>query len=137
MTDTLSVQERSANMRLIKSKNTGPELVVRKICRELGYRGYRLHRNNLPGKPDVAFVRRKIALFVNGCFWHGHNCRKGSRTPKQNMEYWHAKIAKNQERDAEHQDALRMLGWKFLVIWECELKDKKSLTKKIQAFLNS
>jgi DNA mismatch endonuclease (patch repair protein) len=137
MTDTLSVQERSANMRLIKSKNTGPELIVRKICCELGHRGYRLYRKNLPGKPDIAFIGRKTALFVNGCFWHGHNCRKGSRTPKQNVEYWSAKIARNQERDAEHQDALRMLGWKFLVIWECELKDKESLIKKIQAFLES
>jgi DNA mismatch endonuclease (patch repair protein) len=135
MTDILSPSERSALMRLVKSKNTVPELVVRRLCRNLGHKGYRLHRKGLPGKPDVVFVKRKLAIFVHGCFWHGHNCHGHVRQPKSKQSYWIPKIKRNCERDAENIAALNALGWQILIVWECETKHPDSLSLRLADFL--
>ena len=105
--------ERSAIMRAVKSGNTAPELAVRKLLREFAP-GYRLHRADLPGKPDIAYLGRRLAIFVHGCFWHGHDCARGARMPKTNAAYWRAKIARNRARDAAHLEALAALGWRML-----------------------
>lgn len=135
MTDTLSPTERSARMRLVKSQDTRPEVIVRKICCDLGHRGYRLHRKDLPGKPDIAFVGRKVAVFVHGCFWHGHDCSGHVRLPKSKQDYWLPKIERNRARDAENLAVLTGNGWRVLIVWECETKMVDELTKKLAAFL--
>ncbi len=112
---------RSRTMRAVKSINTRPEVKLRKALHRLGYR-YRLHRKNLPGKPDIVFPGRKKVIFLHGCFWHGHDCARGARTPKTNTAYWRAKISSNRQRDDAHLQALHELGWETLVIWECEIK---------------
>lgn len=127
---------RTENMRRIKAKDTGPELAVRRIVRELGYTGYRLHRRDIPGRPDLAFIGRRKAIFVHGCFWHGHDCGEGRRKPKSNLEYWLPKISRNQERDAEHLAALASTGWKVLTIWDCELKFSAELKARLIVFLS-
>jgi DNA mismatch endonuclease, patch repair protein len=134
--DTISVQRRSANMRAIRSKNTGPEMIVRRLIYSLGYR-YRLHRKDLPGNPDLVFASRRKILFLHGCFWHGHGCKRGSRIPKTNIEYWEKKLARNKARDAEHKTALENLGWGVLVIWECQTKDEMALKNLLLSFLDS
>ena len=118
--------DRSAVMRAVKSRGTGPERAVRALLRPIGP-GYRLHRADLPGKPDVVYGRRKIVIFVHGCFWHGHDCPRGARIPKTNAAYWQAKIARNQARDEKTLEAYATVGWRALVIYECELKDKAAL----------
>lgn len=133
--DKLSPEHRSENMRRIRGKDTSPELTVRKLCRELGFTGYRIHRKELPGKPDLAWIGRKLAIFVHGCFWHAHDCSEGLRKPKSNQHYWIPKIERNQLRDAENIKNLRAAGWKVLIIWECELREPISLPKKILQFL--
>lgn len=127
---------RSENMRRIRSKNTGPELAVRKLLRELGYSGYRIHRKDLPGKPDIAFIGRRKVIFVHGCFWHGHRCKEGERRPKSNAKYWSAKIGGNRLRDIAHAEKLEALGWSVLVLWECDLLDRTTLSAKIAAFMS-
>ena len=131
MTDVFSPEKRSAVMRRVKGKDTAPELKVRAALRKLGV-GYRLHRADLPGKPDIAMSGRKLALFVHGCFWHGHDCARGARMPKTNRAYWQAKIAKNRARDAEHRVALDAKGWRAVTLWECELKDEAALEARLQ-----
>lgn len=126
---------RSENMRRIRGKNTKPEMAVRRILRSIGYPGYRLHRKDLPGKPDIAYMGRHRAIIINGCFWHGHDCKKGNRKPKTNQDYWLQKIERNQERDCINQKALRDLGWSTLVVWECELKDQERLSARLKEFL--
>ena len=126
---------RSENMRRIRGKNTRPETTVRSILRSLGYSGYRLHRRDLPGKPDIAYIGRRKAIIINGCFWHGHACKKGNRKPKTNQAYWISKIDRNQERDYINQKALCDLGWSILVVWECELKDQRQLSVRLKEFL--
>ena len=133
--DKLSPERRSENMRRIRGKDTSPELTVRKLCRELGFTGYRIHRKELPGKPDLAWIGRKLAIFVHGCFWHAHDCSEGLRKPKSNQQYWIPKIERNRLRDAENIKNLRAAGWKVLIIWECELRESISLPKKILQFL--
>lgn len=128
---------RSENMRRIKGKNTKPEMLVRMILRSLGYPGYRLHRRELPGKPDIAYIGHRKAIIVNGCFWHGHECKKGSRKPKSNRDYWISKISRNKERDCANQTALSDLGWQILVVWECELKEQEQLSKRLRDFLDN
>ena len=123
-------------MRAIRSKNTVPELVVRRLAHRLGYR-FRLHYPHLPGKPDLVFATRRKIIFVHGCFWHGHespNCSSGLK-PKSNRGYWLPKLARNSERDAEHEAALAADGWDVLVIWECETKDDKVLAARLRQFL--
>lgn len=121
-------------MRAVKSRDTKPEMKVRRLVYRLGFR-YRLHRADLPGKPDLAFASRRRVIFVHGCFWHGHACRRGARVPKTNTGYWREKIWRNRSRDATSLRALRQLGWEPLVVWECELADLAMLAKRIEAFL--
>jgi DNA mismatch endonuclease (patch repair protein) len=122
-------------MRRVKSKNTSPELALRRLVRQLGFSGYRVHRQNLPGKPDLAWGVRKQAIFLHGCFWHGHDCLRGARMPKSNTSYWQAKIEGNRQRDARHLAELEEMGWRTLVVWECELKNEEALIAKTKAFL--
>lgn len=135
MTDVFSEAKRSAVMRRVKGRDTSPELTVRKALTRLGAR-YRLHRKDLPGSPDIVFVGRKLALFVHGCFWHGHDCARGARVPKQNRDYWVAKVGRNVARDARTREALEALGWRVETIWECDLKDAASLEGRLRALLD-
>ena len=130
----VTVEARSAIMRAVQSRNTAPEMIVRRITHRLGYR-YRLHQDNLPGKPDMVFSGRSKVIFVHGCFWHQHQCPRGARVPKTNQDYWLTKLQKNKSRDAKNQDRLHKLGWQVLVIWECQLSDEVALTERIQGFL--
>ncbi len=123
-------------MRAVKSRDTGPELKVRAAVRALGYaRRYRLNGAALPGKPDLVFGAMHKAIFVHGCFWHGHDCKRGARQPKDNADYWRAKIARNVARDLATLKALKQAGWSPLVIWECETRDNDALACKLKAFL--
>ena len=121
-------------MRSVKSKDTKPEIALRKMIHGMGYR-YRLHRRDLPGVPDLTFASRRKVVFMHGCFWHGHPCAGEPRMPKSNREYWVPKIRRNAERDAEHERDLRELGWDVLVVWECDLKDVSSVRNRVIAFL--
>jgi DNA mismatch endonuclease (patch repair protein) len=122
-------------MSKIKSKDTKPELAVRHMLHSQGYR-YRLHDRRLPGRPDLVFAARKKAIFVNGCFWHGHDCPIGSRLPKSNTQFWADKRSRNQERDARQLEELRGLGWEALVIWECEVSRAPALLERLKHFLS-
>ena len=123
-------------MRAVKSRDTGPELAVRAMLRSLAP-GYRLNRADLPGKPDIVYARRRLAIFVHGCFWHGHDCPRGARMPKNNADYWREKIARNRARDARSVAALEAMGWRALVIFECALKDPAALRARLGAALAS
>lgn len=127
--------ERSRIMAAIRSTNTTPEMVVRRLTHGLGYR-YRLHGARLPGRPDLVFASRRKAIFVHGCFWHRHSCPRGERTPKTNRAYWRHKLRRNVERDAQNLDELKQLGWQALVIWECEIKERDALGERIRTFLD-
>ncbi len=120
--DVFSPEKRSAIMRAVKSENTKPEIALRKALFSLGFR-YRLNVKNLPGKPDLVFPKHRTVIFVHGCFWHGHNCKRGKRVPKTNRAYWTEKIARNKARDRKNAAALRRLGWRVVTIWECKIKD--------------
>lgn len=122
-------------MRRVKAQDTKPERAVRALLRELGHTGYRLHRKDLPGRPDVAFVGRRKAIFVHGCFWHGHTCKRGARQPKTNAEYWRAKIARNMARDAAALAALEAQGWAATIVWECDLRERGALAERLRQFL--
>lgn len=126
--------QRSWIMRQVRSQNTKPELLVRSLTHRLGYR-FRLYRRDLPGAPDLVFPACAKVVFVHGCFWHGHSCRRGARLPKTNAEYWQAKITRNKKRDQQHRRALRQLGWSTLVLWECQLRDQHKLAAKLSRFL--
>lgn len=126
--------ERSRIMRAVKSRDTAPEMTVRRLVYAMGYR-YRLHRKDLPGKPDLAFQSRRKVIFVHGCFWHGHDCKRGARVPKTNRAYWENKIIGNMERDRQHDEELKRVGWRVLVIWECQTKEKAALVDLIKRFL--
>jgi DNA mismatch endonuclease (patch repair protein) len=132
--DVYDAATRSRVMRSVKAKDTGPELAVRKALTRLGAR-YRLHRKDLPGKPDVVLPGRRLAIFVHGCFWHGHDCARGSRVPKTNVAYWTAKVGRNVARDAASQEALRTLGWRVETLWECDLKDAAGLEARLRELL--
>ncbi|HEV7248177.1 MAG TPA: very short patch repair endonuclease [Shinella sp.] len=134
--DKITPSRRSANMRAIRSKDTKPELIVRKTLRAVGLSGYRLHRKDLPGRPDITFIGRKKAIFVHGCFWHGHDCREGNRRPKSRQGYWLPKISGNQARDARHQQELASRGWDVLIVWDCETRSS-DLVSKLISFMNS
>jgi DNA mismatch endonuclease (patch repair protein) len=127
--------ERSDVMRAVKGRDTNPELIVRKLLREIAP-GYRLHRRDLPGAPDIAYIGRKKAIFVHGCFWHGHDCKRGARMPKANAEYWSAKIARNRARDEKHRASYAALGWKALTIWECETRERAAMMNRLRGFLD-
>ncbi|MBN1902753.1 DNA mismatch endonuclease Vsr [Candidatus Sumerlaeota bacterium] len=134
--DPLTPAQRKKTMQSVKSEDTKPEIKIRKLIFSLGYR-YRLHRKDLPGKPDIVFPSRKKIIFVHGCFWHGHNCRSGQNQPKTNQKYWKAKIRKNVKRDFKNIENLKQLGWNPLIIWECEIKDAKRIKKRIKIFLKN
>lgn len=133
---TTSNIQRSAIMRAVKSKDTKPEMIVRRLVHGMGYR-YRLHGPGLSGKPDLVFAGRRKVIFVHGCFWHGHDCPRGARTPKANREYWEAKIARNVQRDAADVTALLKEGWQVMPIWECETKAsvRSALERRLRLFL--
>lgn len=121
-------------MRAVKSTDTKPELAVRSLAHRLGFR-FRLHRKDLPGRPDLVFAGRRKVIFVNGCFWHGHDCKRGARMPKANASYWRSKIERNRARDAKARADLAAAGWDVLTIWECETKDRDHLRQRLIAFL--
>lgn len=134
MTDVFTPEKRSAVMRRVKGRNTSPELKVRKALTGLGVR-YRLNRKDLPGSPDIVMAGRRLAIFVHGCFWHGHDCARGSRVPKANREYWTAKVARNVARDARTAADLAAAGWRVETIWECDLKDAAALKARLERML--
>ena len=121
-TDVFTPEKRSAVMRRVKGRDTGPELTVRRILRTAGI-GYRLGGVGLPGRPDLVMKGRRTVVFVHGCFWHGHDCPRGARAPKANAAYWAAKIDRNRARDAAAQTALEADGWRVVTVWECAMKD--------------
>ena len=134
MVDTVTPQVRSRIMARIKSKNTEPELAVRRLLHGLGYR-YRLHRKDLPGRPDLVFPSRRKVVFVNGCFWHGHEKCSRAHLPASNKNYWTAKLKRNKERDERNLALLNEGGWMVMVIWECELSNLNAVAQKLIAFL--
>jgi DNA mismatch endonuclease, patch repair protein len=134
--DVFDAEKRSAIMRAVKSRDTAPERAVREAVRALGYvRRYRIGGAAMPGKPDLVFGALRKAIFVHGCFWHGHDCRRGARAPKDNAAYWRAKIERNRVRDATVQQTLKAEGWKTLTLWECETRDEAKLSTKLARFL--
>ena len=135
MTDRLDPRRRSLLMQKVKTKNTGPEKAIRSMLHRLGYR-FRLHRKDLPGTPDIVFPRRRIALFVHGCFWHAHGCAKG-QPPKSRHEYWTPKLQANRERDQRNVDALIEAGWHVEIVWQCELADREALGARLGTLLSS
>lgn len=132
--DTLTPSERSTRMRAIKGKDTKPELAVRRILHRDGYR-FRLHRRDLPGRPDIVFPGRRKILLVHGCFWHGHDGCRTAHIPKTRTDYWAEKISSNRQRDARTLGLLLALGWDVEVIWECQVKDGQSLLRRLVSFL--
>ena len=134
MPDRFTPQERSRIMSLVKGRDTKPEKIVRSLLHMMGYR-FRLHRNDLPGKPDIVLQKRRKAIFVHGCFWHGHaGCRRAGR-PQSNADFWNKKIDANMARDKKTQAELKNSGWDFLVIWQCEMKDLEKLQVNLKRFL--
>lgn len=129
--DIISAERRSALMRRVRQRDTDPELVVRRVAHALGYR-FRLHRRDLPGTPDLVFPRYRVALFVHGCFWHRHEGCPRATTPKSRRDYWLPKFAANVERDRRKEEALKSLGWRVLIFWECEINDANSLKRRLK-----
>jgi DNA mismatch endonuclease (patch repair protein) len=140
MSDRLTPEQRSWNMSRIRGKNTKPELLVRRLLHAKGYR-YRLHGKSgsvrLPGNPDLVFAGRRKVIFVNGCFWHFHDCRAGQHAPKANAAFWEAKRSRTRERDDQQRRQLEASGWEVLTVWECELKDGSALEAQLVAFLGA
>ena len=134
--DKVSPEKRSQIMSRIKSKDTSPEMIVRRLIHAMGYR-YRVHRNDLPGRPDIVFKRRGKIIFVHGCFWHLHEGCSLNRRPKSRENYWNAKLERNKERDKENKIRLEKSGWEVLVIWECETADLHELKIRIKSFLDN
>ena len=133
--DPLTPEQRRYTMAQVHSTDTKPEMRVRRLAHRLGYR-FRLHRKDLPGKPDLVFPGRKKVIFVHGCFWHGHDCPAGRKRPQTNQEYWTRKLDRNQQRDIDNETKLRELGWNSEVIWECQTKDEDKLARQLTAFLD-
>jgi len=134
--DIVTAEHRSKIMSMIKGKNTKPEMVVRSVCHEMGLR-YRLHRKDLPGKPDLVFPKHRLCIFVHGCFWHRHPGCKYAYTPKSRLDFWLPKLARNVERDLAAQQALQALGWRVAIVWECHTKDREFLRNEIRIALGS
>ena len=125
---------RRRTMRAVKGRDTETEMAVRRLVHSLGFR-YRLHRRDLPGTPDLVFPARRAVVFVHGCFWHQHRCPRGSRLPKTRRDYWEPKLRRNQDRDRRNQRLLRKMGWRVLVVWECQITDDRRLATTLQRFL--
>jgi DNA mismatch endonuclease (patch repair protein) len=133
--DRFTPEQRSRVMSRVKGRDTRPERIVRSLLHRMGYR-FRLHRKDLPGKPDVVLPRHRKVVFVHGCFWHGHEgCRRATR-PKTRPEFWNRKIDSNMERDARAQRELEAMGWDVLVVWQCETRDEAALTERLRNFLD-
>ena len=128
-------EQRSRNMSAIKSKNTKPEIAVRKLLHSMGYR-FRLHRKDLPGSPDIVLPKYKTVIFVHGCFWHRHENCKYASTPKTRKEFWENKFKVNLKRDAEVQEKIKNIGWQSVVIWECDTRNISFMKNKIEKLLN-
>ena len=135
MSEPLPSEKRSRNMGQVRSKNTNPEMIVRRTCYKLGYR-FRLHGRNLPGTPDLVFAGRRKVIFVHGCFWHRHRACKRASVPATRKMFWETKFARNVARDQESVKKLRNAGWEVLVIWECSLKDAAHLENLLKEFLH-
>jgi DNA mismatch endonuclease, patch repair protein len=123
-------------MSLVRSKDTKPELLVRRLAHGMGFR-YRLHDASLPGKPDLVFASRRRVIFVHGCFWHRHGTCKNTRWPKSRLDFWKPKLEKNHARDQANRKALRKLGWRVLVVWECQIGNVERLSRRIREFLEA
>lgn len=134
MVDNLTVEKRSAVMAAVRSVDTKPEMIVRRLLHGMGYR-FRLHQRDLPGKPDVVLSKYRKVIFVHGCFWHGHSGCPHLRIPATNTRYWKNKISGNATRDRAHLKELRRLGWSTLVVWECSTASKQILQRELRAFL--
>ena len=134
MVDVYSVRKRSDIMSRIRAHGSKAELAVRRMTYRLGYR-YRLHRRDLPGRPDIVFAKHQKVIFVHGCFWHGHYCRSGQNKPKSNEAYWGPKLERTIQRDSENRDKLVQMGWQVLIVWECELRDSEQLSERVKVFL--
>lgn len=128
--DVLSTNQRSRNMAAIKGRNTKPEILVRRMLHAHGFR-FRLHRKDLPGRPDIVLPRYKTVVFVNGCFWHQHVGCKFATKPSSRAEFWEAKLTRNVSRDFENAAKLAELGWRVIVVWECELRDANAVTTRL------
>ncbi len=136
MADVFSRRKRSEIMRAVRSCDTKPEMVVRKLAWRLGYR-YRLHVRSLPGCPDLVFPSRRKAIFVHGCFWHRHACSNGRSMPASRVDYWRQKFDRNRARDKKNRKAMIRSGWQVLTIWECQVRRAAALKTRIAAFLES
>ena len=134
MTDIYEPRKRSEIMSRIRGRGTKPEIIVRRIAHRLGYR-FRLHRKDLPGRPDMVFPRHRVVIMVHGCFWHRHPGCKHASTPKTRESFWKNKLEDNVARDRRNETALRELGWRVMVIWECETKDREAVADRIESFL--
>lgn len=137
MGDRVTAEQRSRNMSRVKNKNTSPEIEVRRLLHRMGFR-FRLHRRDLPGHPDIVLPKYRTVIFVHGCFWHGHECRRGAR-PVSNQEFWNQKLDKNIARDRDNVHKLEQLGWKTIIVWQCELskKNRIALAEKLRETLLS
>ncbi|HEY8380773.1 MAG TPA: very short patch repair endonuclease [Microvirga sp.] len=134
--DPLSKEKRSALMRKVRQKNTAPELLLRRLLHAKGWR-YRLHSKDLPGRPDIVFRGKRLAIFVHGCFWHGHlGCNKAT-VPKTRTDFWLAKIEANRARDLKAEEALKELGWRVAVVWQCELREPDKVLARLERMLAS
>jgi len=134
MPDVFEVTKRSEIMRAIRGKDTSPELFVRHLVHSLGYR-FRLHRRDLPGTPDLVFPSLRKVIFIHGCFWHRHLCRKGRSMPRTRRAFWVKKLDGNAARDARTRRCLRRMGWKVLIVWECQTNDPVRLCERVARFL--
>jgi len=132
--DTLTPNERSKRMSLIRGKDSSPEMKLRRLVHGMGFR-YRLHVKDLPGKPDLVFPSRRAVIFMHGCFWHRHPGCKLARMPKSKLDFWRPKLEGNRERDLRNQEMLKKLGWHVLVIWECEMENVEKVSNKVREFL--
>jgi len=134
MTDIFSQNKRSDIMSNIGNKDTKPELRIRSLLHQMGYR-FRLHRKDLPGKPDIVLPKYKTVIFIHGCYWHRHTCKKGRSTPTSNREFWEEKFSKNIERDKRNLVELKNIGWNIITIWQCELKNMEKIQSRLKSHL--
>ncbi len=134
MADTLTPAQRSERMSRVRGKNTAPEMKLRRLIHGMGYR-YRLHVGGLPGKPDLVFPSRHAVIFMHGCFWHRHANCKLARLPKSKLDFWETKLEENRQRDLRYRERLMAMGWRVLIVWECELQNLDHVSRVVREFL--